>query len=79
VTIGFIFWLLMILWLIFGLYWNWPQGGVNGPRAFGPLGGNLLLFVLLFILGWAVFGFVIQGPNGRLAMETSDSHVAAPR
>jgi hypothetical protein len=60
-TIGFVFWLLMILWLVFGLYWNWPQGNANGPRAFGPVGGNLLLFVLLFLVGWKVFGFIIQG------------------
>ena len=61
-TIGFLFWLLMILWLIFGMWWNWPASGSNGgPRAFGPVGGNLLLFVLLFLLGWKVFGFVIQG------------------
>ena len=33
----------------------------NGPRAFGPVGGNLLLFVLMFLVGWRVFGFIIQG------------------
>lgn len=57
-TIGFLFWLLMILWLLFGLYWNRTdlQGG-----NYGIVGGNLLLFVLLFLLGWRVFGFVIQG------------------
>jgi hypothetical protein len=57
--IGFLFWLLMLLWLIFGLYLIWPQGGVSGA-AFGPVGGNLLLFVLLFILGWKSFGLPIQ-------------------
>ncbi len=46
----------MILWLIFGLYWNWPADG-----RFAPIGGNLLLFILLFLLGWKVFGFPIQG------------------
>ncbi len=59
-TIGFLFWLLMILWFLFGLYWNWPAGGPNQSN-FGHLGGNLLLFILLFLLGWRVFGFVIQG------------------
>jgi hypothetical protein len=57
-TIGFLFWLLMILWLLFGLYWN--RGEIAGGR-YGVAGGNLLLFVLLFLLGWRVFGFVIQG------------------
>jgi hypothetical protein len=58
-SIGFLFWLLMILWLLFGLYWHWPVE--PGRAGFGVLGGNLLLFILLFLLGWKVFGFVIQG------------------
>jgi hypothetical protein len=57
VTIAFLFWLLMLLWLLFGLYWTWPADG----RAFAPVGGNLLLFILLFLLGWKLFGFPIQG------------------
>jgi hypothetical protein len=61
VSIGFCFWLLMLLWLIFGLYWNWPENTSGGPRAFGHMGGGLLLFILLFLLGWRVFGFPIQG------------------
>lgn len=58
-TIGFLFWLLMVLWLIFGLGVNWPS--TPGPRAFLPLGGSLLLFILLFLLGWKAFGFILQG------------------
>ena len=58
-SIGFIFWLLMILWVIFGMYWSWPQGGPNRGN-FGPLGSNLLLFILLFLLGWQCFGFIIH-------------------
>ena len=59
---GMIFWLLMILWFIFGMWWNWPRtpAGTVGSLSYGPIGSNLLLFVLLFILGWKVFGFVIQ-------------------
>jgi len=58
-TIGFLFWLIMLLWLIFGLYWNWPNQ--PGPAGFGHIGGHLLIFVLLFLLGWKAFGFPIQG------------------
>jgi hypothetical protein len=65
VSIGLLFWLLMVLWFIFGLYINWPQPGA--PANFGPIGGNLLLFILLFLLGWACFGFVIQGPGAPMA------------
>ncbi len=56
--IGMLFWLLMILWLLFGLYWNRTQ--IQGGD-YGLVGGNLLLFILLFLLGWKVFGFVIKG------------------
>lgn len=58
-TIGFIFWLLMLLWLLFGLWSNWPSD--NSANSFKPMGGNLLLFILLFLLGWRCFGFIIQG------------------
>lgn len=52
-SIGFIFWLLMLLWLIFGI---WRAGGDRYA-----IGGSILQFILLFLLGWKVFGFVIQG------------------
>ncbi len=57
-TIGFVFWLLMILWLLCGVYWN--RGDIRGGN-YGILGGNLMLFILLFLLGWKAFGFIIQG------------------
>lgn len=55
--IGILFWVLMILWFVVGLWWNWPQQpeGRNGFIA-----GSLLLFVLLGLLGWRVFGPVLQ-------------------
>jgi hypothetical protein len=56
-TIGFLFWLLMVLWLVLGLYVNRPAISAGN---YGLLGGNLLLFVLLFLLGWQVFGFILR-------------------
>ncbi len=58
-SIGVIFWVLMILWFVLGLYVNWPADRGQAPM----LGGTLLLFILLFLLGWAAFGFVVQGPG----------------
>lgn len=58
VSIGVVFWLLMLLWLLFGLYWN--RADIQGG-SYGLVGGNLMLFVLLFILGWRVFGWPISG------------------
>lgn len=54
-SMGLLFWAIMILSLIFGA-WNWHSGG--GP--YGPLGSNLLLWILLGLLGWAVFGAPIK-------------------
>jgi hypothetical protein len=57
-SIGFLFWLLMVLWLVLGL---WAYSPDLRTGRYGIVGGNLLLFVLLFLLGWKVFGFIIQG------------------
>jgi len=51
-TLALCFWILMLIWLVFGLAWHF--GYVVGPYAVG--GSNLLLFILFLLLGWAVFG-----------------------
>ncbi len=61
-SIGLVFWILMILWFFFGAYVYWPED--SSPKGFRIMGNNLLLFVLLFLLGWGIFGFVIKGPGG---------------
>jgi hypothetical protein len=53
--IGMLFWLVMVLWLIFGLWWHWPA-----DRDFRGVGGHLLAYLAAFLLGWRVFGFVVQ-------------------
>jgi hypothetical protein len=55
--LGLLFWVLMILWLVFG-FWQWRP---NLPTNYAPFGGHILLWILLFIIGWRIFGFVIQG------------------
>lgn len=50
---GMVFWLLMILWLVLGLYVGWGAGVVL-------LGKDLLAFALIFLLGWHCFGFIVQ-------------------
>jgi hypothetical protein len=52
-SIGLVFWILMLLWLVFGLWQNWP--GIAGGQ-WQPIGGSLLLFILLLLLGWHAFG-----------------------
>jgi len=55
-TRGLIFWVLMLIWLVFGVVWHFGMIG-----TFGPLGGIFLIFVLFFCLGWQVFGPPIRG------------------
>jgi hypothetical protein len=49
-TLGLAFWILMLLWLVLGVWSNWPN---PNPRAAGGIG---VLFFLLVLLGWKVFG-----------------------
>lgn len=53
---GFLFWLLMILWLVLSLWFYWPVGG----GAYYVLGLPVLMFVLLALLGWQVFGAPVK-------------------
>jgi hypothetical protein len=57
-SIGLIFWILMLLWLVLGLWMNWPG---RPALPYGMVGSTLLLFVLFLILGWKVFGPAIHG------------------
>jgi hypothetical protein len=58
-SIGVVFWIVMLILLIFGAWLNWPTIGT--PAGWRPLGWNLVLWFLLFLLGWATFGFPIAG------------------
>jgi hypothetical protein len=55
-TIGLLFWILMILWAVFGVVPNFPRG----EAKWQPFGGSLLLWILLGLLGWNAFGFIIH-------------------
>ncbi len=50
--ISLLFWILMLLWLVFGVVPTWPA---EGGKYYGFAGG-LLLFALIAILGWKTFG-----------------------
>jgi hypothetical protein len=55
--IGYIFWLLMILWLVG--FWGFGFAGWGGAR--GPYYSGFFLWLLLFFLDWHDFGFILQG------------------
>lgn len=55
-TFALLFWILVLLWLLFGIAPTWPRDG-----NFRPFGGSLLLFILIVLLGWRVFGPALHG------------------
>jgi len=58
--IGYLFWAIFLIYLIFGGVW-WR----SGPQwEYGWGGSFALVMVLLFLLGWAEFGFILQGGRG---------------
>jgi hypothetical protein len=55
-AIGLLFWVLMLLTLLLGLAITWPR-----QAPYYGLGGSLLWWVLLALLGWRVFGPALSG------------------
>ena len=53
---GIWFWIIYVLCLLFGVWSVWPTYR-DSPRVFG---GGLVVFILLGLLGWRVFGPPIQ-------------------
>ena len=53
-SFALLFAVLMILWAVFGLS-SWPADPVRRPFY-----GNLVLFILLLLLGWKVFGPLVH-------------------
>lgn len=49
-SFGLLFWILMLLWLV-GWFWTRPT-----PVFGWPVLPDLLLFILIGLLGWKVFG-----------------------
>lgn len=56
-SLGEVFWILMLIWLVFGIL-GAMQPAVWGP--YWPHGNALFLFILLLLLGWATFGFAVH-------------------
>ena len=52
-SLGLAFYIILLIWAVFGVWWNWPNQQV--------VGGNLMMFVLFLLLGWRVFGAPLHG------------------
>ncbi len=55
--LSLLFWILMLLWAIFGVFPTFPRG--TDPK-YWPFAGSLLLFILIGVLGWQVFGAAVH-------------------
>lgn len=49
--LGLAYWIVMLIWLVFGLYSS-GIAWLTGP--------NIILFILLVLLGWQVFGAALK-------------------
>ena len=56
-TMALLFWLLMVLWLVGYTWVGWPRDPATRPL----FASSMLLWVLLALLGWGVFGSPIKG------------------
>jgi hypothetical protein len=56
-TLGMLFWVVMVVWLALLVYWGWHAA----PENRSWIGGSGIIFLLLFILGWSEFGFIVSG------------------
>lgn len=52
-TFGLAFWILMFIWLIWGVLWNRGWGPI---APYGPYGNGVMIFILFVLLGWHAFG-----------------------
>jgi hypothetical protein len=51
-SLGLLFWILMLLWVV-----GYGYGTFRTPNPSWPvIGPNILLFILLLLLGWQAFG-----------------------
>lgn len=58
---GIIFWVIMLVWLLFGAVVNFGSPGVlGGYQHAGGIAYTLLEFVLFALLGWQVYGPAIR-------------------
>ena len=54
-TLSLLFWILMLLWVVFyGVGWR------NSPAPWPQAAPGILLFIIVLVLGWQVFGSPIR-------------------
>jgi hypothetical protein len=57
----FIFWLVMLVALLMGLFGYWPASGAEGPRrGYSRCGFAVFVIIELCLLGWKTFGPAVR-------------------
>lgn len=57
-NIGTLYWVLWVILLLFGGGWSWR----SEPNTRIYVGGvSLIVLVMFFLIGWKLFGFIVQG------------------
>lgn len=52
-SLGLAYYIILLIWLVFGLWHSWPNQFA--------VGGNAMLFILFLLVGWKVFGPPLHG------------------
>jgi hypothetical protein len=67
-SMGLMFWVLMLLWLVFSLASAFGGGAIG---QYGPAVNSVLLFILFVLLGWKVFGLLFRSASEAMQGEAS--------
>jgi hypothetical protein len=57
-TMGLAFWIIMLVWFIWGA---WTGYHAPAESRVSGIGYSLVIFILFLLLGWQVFGPPIRG------------------
>lgn len=60
-TRGLIFWILMLIWFVFGLLVNFAPGSFGNYTHIAAGADMVLFFILFALLGWQIFGPPVHG------------------
>jgi hypothetical protein len=60
-TRALIFWVLMLIWFVFGLVINFAPGTLGNYAHVSAAADTILFFVLFLLLGWQVYGPPVRG------------------
>jgi len=55
-SLGTAFWIVFLIWIVFGLFGSWQQRAKLRDHGAGFVGAGIVLLVLLLLLAWQVFG-----------------------